>query len=59
MNEPEELRRVEMDAQKASAEVAADMIRRPKSRWLLRPFYKFFKWAERKADEALKEDGWR
>jgi hypothetical protein len=58
-NEPEEWRKVERDAQQAAAEVASDMMRRPGARWLLRPLYRFFKWIERHADAALKEDGWR
>lgn len=59
MNEPEEWRKTERDAQKAAAEVAADMMRKPHARWLLRPLYRFFKWIERKCDEALKDEGWR
>lgn len=58
-NEPEEWRRIENNAQSASAQVAADMMRWPRARWLLRPFYRYFKWIERHADAALKEDGWR
>ena len=59
MNEPEEWRKTESDAQKAAAEVAANMMRKPKSRWLLRPLYRVFKWVERKCDEALRDEGWR
>ena len=59
MNEPEEWRKTERDARKAAAEVAVDMMRKPKSRWLLRPMYRVFKWVERKCDEALRDEGWR
>lgn len=58
-NEPEEWRAVEKDAQSAAAQVAADMIAKPHFRWLLRPIYRLFKWCEHKADQALREDGWR
>lgn len=58
-NEPEEYRKIEKDAQELSAKFANDMMRNPRWRWFLRPFRNVLKWVERKADEALKEDGWR
>jgi len=58
-NEPEEWRRAELEAQSLSARIAAHMIRRPRVRWVLRPLYRVMKWAERQADEALKDGGWR
>ena len=59
MSEPEEYRDVEKNASKLSAEIAASMLRHPRSRWILRPIYRLVKWVERSADERLKEDGWR
>ena len=59
MNEPEEMRQVERDAQKLKAELAADMLRRPSSRWAIRPIYKLMSWVERKAAEWLRAEGWR
>lgn len=58
-NEPEEYRKIELEAQSISAQVATDMLKRPRSRWILRPIYRVFKWVERKCDEALKQEGWR
>lgn len=58
-HEPEEWRKTEKEAQALSARIAADMIRWPRARWILRPLYRLAKWTERQADEALKEDGWR
>jgi hypothetical protein len=58
-NEPEEYRQLEKDAQRMSAQIAADMIRWPRRRWVLRPLYRLFKWVERNIDAALKGEGWR
>lgn len=58
-NEPEEYRKIEQDAQKLSAQISADMLRHPRSRWLLQPIRRLMKWIEKTADERLKEDGWR
>lgn len=59
MNEPEEYRKIEKDAQAMSAQFAADMVRHPRARWFLRPFHRLMKWVSRQADEALKDEGWR
>ena len=59
MNEPEEIRQVERDARKVSAELAEVMLRHPGSRWILGPIRRAVKWCERKANEWLKEEGWR
>jgi hypothetical protein len=58
-NDAEETRKVEKDAQRASALVAVDMIRWPRRRWILRPLYRLFKWCEKQADARLKDEGWR
>jgi hypothetical protein len=58
-NEPEELRHIEREAQKTSAEIAADMMKRPGWRWILRPIYRMMKWVEYQCARRLKEDGWR
>lgn len=58
-HEAEEVRQVEKDAQKLSAEIAADMIKHPRSRWIMRPLRRLAKWVERNTDEWLKDEGWR
>ncbi len=58
-NDPEEWREIEREAQKNSAEIAADMMRRPGWRWILMPIYRLMKWVENQCARALKEDGWR
>lgn len=59
MNDAEQARENEREAQKMSAQVAADMLKRPRSRWILRPLYRFAKWIEAKSDQWLKSEGWR
>ena len=59
MNEPEEYRKIEKDAQSLSAKFAAEMLRHPRARWFLKPFYRLLKWVERQTDDALKDEGWR
>lgn len=59
MSDAEEYRKIEKDAQRMSAEVASEMMRRPKRRWIYMPIYRLFKWVEKQTDTSLKEDGWR
>lgn len=59
MNEPEEWRAMEKKAQKMSADIAEDMLRRPRWRRILRPLHRLMKWVERMIDKELREEGWR
>lgn len=58
-NEPEEYRKLEREAQQMKAQVAADMMRRPRHRWILRPLHRLFGWVAKQIDAQLKEGGWR
>lgn len=58
-NEPKEYRDLEKQANELVAQVSADMLKRPRARWLLGPIRKAFKWVATQCDRALKEDGWR
>ena len=58
-NEPQEYRELEKQANELAAEVSADMLKRPGTRWILAPLRRVLKWVATKCDRALKEDGWR
>lgn len=58
-NDPELMRRTERQALENSARLSAMMLRRPGLRWLLSPLRRASKWVAAKADEWLKEEGWR
>lgn len=59
MNEPEELARVANESRGIQARYAKLMLKHPSARWLLGPIYRLLKWAERQAETALREDGWK
>lgn len=58
MNEPEEMRSLELKADKLVAEIAATMVKHPRSRRILGPLRKLIKWVARSSRKNLEEDGW-
>lgn len=59
MNDPEEARKTERDADKLLADMAELMLRHPSTRIVLRPLRRIVLWGKTQIDQWLKEEGWR
>lgn len=58
MNEPEELRKIERDADALAAKMAADMLKHRWTRFIFGPVRKMMKWVSAQSRRQRREDGW-